>query len=184
MLTCPHCQKPLAEDAPSCPSCSLSLEGVTALLGPVPLLNRGLADTTDTLSRKQQKSIQSAITQFERTFPHSHLNIVVRELDPQFKLSTHLFWLFNTAGLSSSDSQFEKNQDLLLILDPATQRLGLMVGYGLEPFLSSEAITEFLASARPSLEAGQPAEALLGLARLLPRFLTKASAAARQSLGL
>lgn len=160
------------------------MEGATALLGPVPLLNRGLTDTTETLSEKKKKAIKAAIAEFERTFSQSNLNIVLRHLDPKFNLSTHLFWLFNTAGLSPTESKFEKNQDLLLALDPAIGRLGLMVGYGLEPYLESKAIAELLESARPQLEAGQAAEAILDLVKKLKVLLTEASQAAHQTLGL
>lgn len=184
MLTCPYCHKPLTENCPSCPACNLSVEGATTLLGPVPLLNIGLTDTTETLSEKQKKSINSAIRHFEHKVPRSRLNIVLRHFDPQYNLSTHLFWLFNTAGLSPTESQFEKNQDLLFALDPSNGRLGLMIGYGLEPFVPQQAITDLLESIRPLLETNNTADAILDLIKKLPAVLSKASQEARETLGL
>lgn len=183
MLTCPYCQKPVLEDSPSCPACSLSLQGANALLGPVPLLNRGLTDTTETLSDREKRSLKRAIAQLERTFPQSHLNIVLRHLEPKFNLSTHLFWLFNTAGLSPQEAKNEQNQDILLGLDPSNGRIGLMVGYGLEPFVPSEAITQLLECARTELEEGQFADALQLLVRKLIVLLTNASQQAHKALG-
>ncbi|MGJ8723625.1 MAG: hypothetical protein ACSHYB_03620 [Roseibacillus sp.] len=184
MLNCPYCQAPVLENSPSCPQCALSIEGATSLLGPVPLLNRGLTDTTEALSEKQRRTINSAIVRFERAFPESHLNIVLREFDPKFNLSTHLFWLFNTAGLSPQSSQNEANQDILLGLDPIHGRLGLMVGYGLEPFVTKETIAPLLEVSRPSLDEGKPAEATLQIVKKLSVLLRNASKHAHETLGL
>ena len=184
MLTCPYCQNPVLENSPSCPKCSLSIAGATTLLGPIPLLNRGLTDTTETLSEKEKRGIKSAITKFERTFPDSHLNIVLRDFASQFNLSTHLFWLFNTAGLSPQSSQNEANRDILMGLDPSNGRLGLMIGYGLEPFIPKEAIAPLLEVGRPLLEEGKAAEAIHQMTKQLAPLLRKASQEARETLGL
>ena len=184
MLTCPYCQNPVLENSPSCPKCALTIEGATTLLGPVPLLNRGLTDTTETLSNRENRSIKSAIMKFERTFFESHLNIVLREFDPKFNLSTHLFWLFNTAGLSPQSSQNEANQDILLGLDPRSGRIGLMVGYGLEPFVPQEAIATLLEGSRPLLEEGKTAEAIQQIIKKLSVLLRETSRQTRETLGL
>ena len=184
MLNCPYCQNPVLENSPSCPKCALSVEGATTLLGPIPLLNRGLTDTTETLSEKEKRNLKSVIVKFERTFSESHLNIVVRDYDAKFNLSTHLFWLFNTAGLSPQSSQNESNQDILLGLDPFNGRLGLMLGYGLEPFVPTDAITALLEESRPLLEEGKAAEAIQQAVKKLTVLLRKTSRHARETLGL
>lgn len=184
MLDCPFCQNPVLENSPSCPKCSLSIEGATALLGPVPLLNCGITDTTQTLSNKHRRHIKSATANFERSFPDSNLNIILRDFDPKYNLSTHLFWLFNTAGLSALSSKNEENQDILLGLDPSNGRLGLMVGYGLEAFIPKETVTALLETARPLLEQGKLAQAVLQVIKKLIVVLNNASAATYETLGL
>ncbi len=184
MLSCPYCQKPVREDDPACPSCSLSVEGASALLGPVPLLNRGLTNPNETLSPKEVSNLKRAITSFESQFPHSQLNIVVQNFDSKFNLSTHLFWLFNTAGLSSQQSKNEDNQDLLLALDTHNDRLGLMVGYGLEPFVQRVDIVALLEAAQTDLEQKKYHTAILTIVTKLPEFLRTACENAHQALGL
>lgn len=184
MLSCPYCQAQVEEDSPACSSCSLSVEGATTLLGPVPLLNRGLTDTTETLSNRQTRAIKAEISRFEKSHPQSNLNIVLRDFDPAFNLSTHLFWLFNTAGLSPQDLQNEKNQDVLIGLDPVQGRLGLMIGYGLEPFIPKDAIHSLLELARPQLEEGNPSEALTLVTQKLSTLFNNASRTAREALGI
>ncbi|WP_411844840.1 TPM domain-containing protein [Roseibacillus persicicus] len=174
----------MTEDALSCQSCSLTIEGAASLLGPVPLLNRGLTDTTETLSGRERRALEGAMTRFEKIHPASRLNIVVRSFEPEYNLATHLFWLFNTAGLSPSESQQEKNQDILIGVDPQQQRVALMVGYGLEPFLKKEEIVELLETARPLLEQGKLAEALQVVIRGLHPLLQQASIQAHEALGL
>ncbi|WP_189568321.1 TPM domain-containing protein [Roseibacillus persicicus] len=174
----------MTEDALSCQSCSLTIEGAASLLGPVPLLNRGLTDTTETLSGRERRALEGAMTRFEKIHPASRLNIVVRSFEPEYNLATHLFWLFNTAGLSPSESQQEKNQDILIGVDPHQQRVALMVGYGLEPFLKKEEIVELLETARPLLGQGKLAEALQVVIRGLHPLLQQASIQAHKALGL
>lgn len=184
MLTCPFCRKPVNEDDSACEACALSVEGANALLSPVPLLNRGLTDTTETLSEKEKKSLKKAIASFERAFPESHLNVVLRHFEPKFNLSTNLFWLFNSTGLSADEACLEANQDILLGLDPNNGRLGLMVGYGLEPYVPGEAITSLLQTAQPALEEGKTSEALHLLIRKLATLLSNSAQAARETLGI
>lgn len=184
MLTCPHCQNRIQEDSSTCPHCALSLEGAISLLGPVPLLNRGLTDSTQTLSEKQKKSVTTALKRLEQNFPAHKLNIAICHFDSKFDLSTQLFWLFNTAGLSPQTSQLDSNQDILLALDPENQRLGLMIGYGLEPFIPKEVIASLLELARPALEEDDPHNAILLIIKKLAVLLTNASQTARKTLGL
>ena len=59
-----------------------------------------------------------------------------------------------------------------------------MIGYGLEPFVPQQAITDLLESIRPLLETNNTADAILDLIKKLPAVLSKASQEARETLGL
>ena len=170
----------MEEKSPSCPQCSLSLQTCDAILGPVPLLNRGLTDLTESLNKGEAKDLKAVISRFEQAFPSSQLNIVLRDFNIDFNLPTQLFWLFNKSGLSPIDHKGAKNQDFLIGLDPSTGRLALTVGYGLEPFFKTDTIAELLESARPLLEKGKIAVALkqlIGeLSQTLPRLAREAQA--------
>lgn len=184
MLTCPYCQHRVQEDSPHCPSCSLSVKNAASILGPIPLLNPGLTDIVEILSKKQTKQIRSSISTFQSAFPYSQLSIVLHTFDPKFNLSTQLFWLFNSAGLSTEENQLEKNQDVLIGLDPASNRLGLIIGYGLEPYISQNSLSALLELARPDLEEGSPTKALQLVIKKLAALLNNSSQAAKEALGI
>ncbi len=184
MLICPYCRKAILEDSPSCPSCSLTIEGATKILGPVPLLNRGITDLTDSLSVKERKKVNRQLRRFESTLPGSELNILIKEFDPKYSLSTHLFWLFNTAGLSPEEKSQSNNQDLLLGIDPIHGHVAITVGYGLEPFLNADSMKRALEEARPFLEKGEYLNAINFIIQSLITLMIQAASNAAITMGL
>jgi uncharacterized membrane protein YgcG len=61
---------------------------------------------------------------------------------------------------------------VLLAVDPPKGRAGLMVGYGLEPFLGEEAHDHLVENAEPMWRARRFADGILGVLRGLDRLLT------------
>ena len=172
MIACPFCQTSLAETAPSCPRCNLDLQHTRALLGPVPLLSSsGLTDLTNSINPADEKAIKRASASFHRRFPQCRILIVIKEFAPQFPLGVHLFWLFNTAGLSGEDRKHGRNRDILLGLDPSATLAGLIVGYGLEPFLPQTALEHTLDCASPHLKSGKFAEGLITIIKQLAELM-------------
>jgi hypothetical protein len=164
VIDCPFCHAPLAETAPSCPRCNLDLQRTRGLLGPVPLLSpSGLTDLSQVLSAADEKSTRQATTAFHRRFPQCRILIIIKDFAPQFPLGVHLFWLFNTAGLSAEELKFGRNRDILIGVDPQQHHAGLIVGYGLEPFLPQTALERVLECATPHFKSGQVATGLTTL---------------------
>lgn len=133
----------------------------SALLGPIPRLAKGLNDTVALLDAPAGKKIQLALTHLASKFPQVDMHILIRHFDPQYPISTHLFWLFNQGEFCAEDQKGGKNHSILLALDPKHGRIGLIVGYGLEPFLPRKALDHTLEKAQPSLGASDYAKALL-----------------------
>ena len=52
------------------------------------------------------------------------------------------------------------NHDILLTIDPSNGRCSLMVGYGLEPYVSEQQLGQIVLTARAALEARQFANAI------------------------
>ena len=172
MIACPFCHTPLAETAPSCPRCTLDLQRTRALLGPVPRLSSsGLSDLTQSLTPADERAIHKATAAFHRRFPQCRILIVLSHFAPQFPLGVHLFWLFNTAGLSGQSSKHGHNRDILIGLDPGQKRSGLTVGYGLEPFLPQTALEQVLDSASPHFKADHIATGLTTLIAQLAQLM-------------
>ena len=160
-MQCPYCQASLTEASSECPSCQLSLQSVSALLGPVPRLGKGLIDTLSVIEKGQHKQIIRALDNLSDRFPQVEMHVLITKFDPQYPLSTHLFWLFNQGEFCASDRKDGENHSILLGLDPQQGRIGLIVGYGLEPFLAQKSLDHMLKKAQPSLGNTNPTKAIL-----------------------
>jgi len=99
-------------------------------------------------------------------------------------LEVQVFWLFNTAGLFAEDTKGGRNHGILLVLDPPHGRSGLMIGYGLEPFVSDEAMDRLLELAEPSWQRGDYPGGILVVLRNLGTLLESISAALPDALGI
>lgn len=183
-MQCPYCQAVLSETTEECPSCQLSLTSANALLGPAPRLYKGLNDTIGLLGNSGSKKIQSSLTNLTRKFPQVDMHVVVRDFDPQFPVSTHLFWLFNQGDLVADDRKGGKNRTILLSLDPRQGRIGLMVGYGLEPFLPRKALDHVLEKAQPSLDAADYTKAVIVVIESLDDLMSGVCEGLEETLGV
>lgn len=172
MIQCPYCQAALTETSAACPKCSLDLHRANAVLGPVPLLsNQGVTDLAGILRPKDDRPLLQALGEFHLRFPQSRATILFQRFDPEYPVATHLFWLFNTAQISGAESKHGANRDLLIGIDPDRKCAGLMIGYGLEPFLPQQALDHILVLALPNLEAGNYAEGALDILDRLSRLM-------------
>lgn len=162
-MQCPYCRTQLSETSEECTYCNLSLQSANALLGPVPRLAPGLNDTLSALSKASQQKITKRLAKLSRRFPQVRMHIITSEFDPKYSISTHLFWLFNQGIFCTSDRKGGENHSILLGLDTVQRRVGLIVGYGLEPFLSQKSLDQVLEKAQPLLDKGNYSEAVLAI---------------------
>ena len=183
-MQCPYCQASLTETSAECPSCQLSLESVNALLGPVPRHQKGLNDNLAALEKRQQRKINSALARISRRFPQVEMHVLIKQFDPQYPISTHLFWIFNQGDFCASNRKGGKNHSILLGLDPKQGRIGLIVGYGLEPFLPQKALDHVLEKAQPSLGSGDLAKAILAVIDSLAELMEGICDGLADTLGL
>lgn len=162
MIQCPYCNTPLTETTPQCPGCKLDIERANAVMGPIPLLSdSGLTDLVRILTPADDKAIHRTIQSFQRRFPQCRLHVLINKFADTFPPASHLFWLFNSAGLSRTESRRGNNRDILLGVDPGQQWAGLIIGYGLEPFLGQEALDHILERASPRLQSGETGLAII-----------------------
>lgn len=170
-MQCPYCRSPLNENSKECPSCLLSLYTANSLLAPLPRTARGLTDTVGVLEKGADKKINRALNALERKFPQVDMHVLLRKFDGQFPLSTHLFWLFNQGDFCADNQKGGKNHAILLGLDPKSGKIGLIVGYGLEPFLPVKALDHTLEKAQPSLASGDFAQAIITVIEALSHLM-------------
>ena len=155
VIQCPYCRTALTEASPACPSCQLDLERANKVMGPIPLLSgSGLTVLTQSLDGAGERPMIRRLQAFHRRFPQCRVHVLVARFPEAFPPASYLFWLFNSGGLSEAGHIRGKNRDLLVGIDPFLQNAGLIVGYGLEPFLSQAALDRTVAEAVPKLQAG------------------------------
>jgi|TARA_B110000908_G_scaffold44420_1_gene54070 hypothetical protein len=112
------------------------------------------------------------------------IHVLLQKFDRQYPIATHLFWLFNQGGFCASDRKGGKNHSILLGLDPKQGRIGLIVGYGLEPFLPRKALDHTLEKAQPSLGAADLTQATLTVIDSLDQLMEGICDGLGETLGI
>ena len=170
-MQCPYCRAPLTETSKECPSCQISLHSANALLGPVPGFGKGLTDELHVIEKGSDKKIRRALETLTKRFPQVDMHVLVKKFDRQYPIGTHLFWLFNQGDFCPSDRKGGKNHSILLGLDPKQGKIGLIVGYGLEPFLPQKALDHTLEKAQPCLGNADYTQAILTVITALDQLM-------------
>ncbi|MBK1830476.1 TPM domain-containing protein [Verrucomicrobiaceae bacterium R5-34] len=183
-MQCPYCRAPLTETIKECPSCLLSLHTANSLLGPLPRTVRGLTDNLGVLEKGDGQKINRALTEIGRKFPQVNMHVLLSHFAPKFPIATHLFWLFNQGDFCASESKGGRNHDILLGIDAKHGTIGLIVGYGLEPFLPMKALDHTLEKAQPSLAGGQYAQAILTVIQGLDHLMEGVCSGFNDTLGI
>lgn len=183
-MQCPYCRTLLTETTKECPSCLLSLHTANSLLGPLPRTVRGLTDTAGVLDKGADQKINRVLAEIGRKFPQVNIHVMLSVFDPKFPISTHLFWLFNHGEFCATESKGGKNHDLLLGLDAKNGKIGLIVGYGLEPFLPAKALDHTLEKAQPSLAAEDYTQAILTVITALDHLMEGVCSGFKDTLGI
>lgn len=149
-MRCPYCQTVLTETAQECPGCRMNLSRAAALLGPVPRLEKGISDSIGTLSDKNRSRLHKRIKVIEQRFPQITLQITCHCFPLEHPFSLYVFWIFNMGGIETATEKAGDNHTIMLTLDPVSGNSSIMVGYGLEPFLSEPALNHLLEVAEPA----------------------------------
>lgn len=183
-MRCPYCRAALEENSAECPSCKLTLNRAASLLGAVPRIAPGLSDAAVILSPREIKRLGARIHEMKRRFPQVTLHIIVRDVPTNHPFDLYLFWLFNNANLSEEAHKGGENRDILLLLDHVQNRVGMIVGYGLEPFLREEALDHLLEMAEPAFREQRWMDGFLSIIDGLDQLLEAAAIELQEALGI
>ena len=183
-MRCPYCRTPLTEHSPECPACRLTLDRAATLLGPIPRMLPGIGDLAGLLRTGDKKRIRRAITRIEWNFPQVHFHLLVHSFSAEHPFELNVFWFFNSGGISGEHEKGGKNHTILLAIDPDQAKAALMVGYGLEPFVSSAAIDQILQQAGPDLATGNWTAATIRVIEATERLLESSSISVAEGFGL
>jgi hypothetical protein len=170
--------------SPECPSCRLTFDRASALLGPMPRIGPGISDLAHALPKGDAKKITKALHRLTWTFPQVSLHVLLHLFPTEHPFDLHVFWIFNGGGLSPESLKGGENRAILLTLDPAQEKSALMVGYGLEPYLGDEALDHLLELSEPAWRAGEWTRGILELIAGLDRSLESAALEVANGFGL
>ncbi|MGC4014615.1 MAG: hypothetical protein QM755_08895 [Luteolibacter sp.] len=149
-MLCPFCRSPLDPGAPECPACRVTFPRTSALLGVLPRLSTGISDGSHRLTPAETAKLLKAKDVLERKFPQVTLQVVIYSFPQEHPFGLHVFWVFNAASFAGDAHRGVENHTILLAIDPDRAEGALMVGYGLESFVSREALDHLLELAGPA----------------------------------
>lgn len=179
-MKCPSCATPLATPEPRCPECKLSLQRLDMKFGLVPRHSRYLSDRSHRLTLPEMKSLRHELRLFEKKFPQILFAVLLTELPTNHPVHEYAFWMANRARFSSLEKTRSDNYDLLLVIDTASDMAALVAGYGLEPYVSEDDLTEVLEALARPLRAGDWAGGIHACIQALISKLRECCANARQ----
>lgn len=133
-----------------CPVCRVTFPRASALLGVVPRLTRGIADSGRKLSVSETGAIQKAMAALMKKFPQLFVQVVIHSFPAEHPFGLHAFWLFNAGSFAGDTRRGANNHTVLLVIDPQRAESAIMVGYGIEALVSEEALEYFQELAAPA----------------------------------
>ena len=182
-MRCPFCQNPCHEETAECSHCGFSLPKLDQYLGQPPALRKGITDRVDGLNGKDVTLINSAISRLEKRFPQVGFSVLLDHVKPDVPLHLYAFWIFNRSTLCASVATGAVNRDVLLTIDVPGRRSSLMIGYGLEPFMSAAHLTEVLDAGSTRFASGNYGAAILVVIDKLEQLLRSLHTSLRKTYG-
>lgn len=171
-MRCPYCKSAVETSPATCPRCGISLEKVIRFFGAVPPIIDGISDDAGVFTVHGKRRIKSAAVELAIRFPQTGFTVVTSALPKDTSIGVYAFWIFNEASVTRKVDRGSNNFGILLTLDPTYGRSSLMVGYGLEPYLSETDLDEIIAAAKPFFEMGKYASGVERVIDALRETLT------------
>ena len=125
------------------------MDKASQFFGTAPRLTEGVSDIAAVLSPRDNRRLHGAIQAFERRFPQVGFTAAFMAVAPGVPLQSYAFWIFKRCALGGETATGGMNRHVFLLIDTTGQRSALMTGYGLEPFVSKQALTACLQSGLP-----------------------------------
>ncbi|BCU75504.1 hypothetical protein llg_02190 [Luteolibacter sp. LG18] len=123
------------------------------------------------LSSAELGKVKRAIDTLERKFPQVTVQVVIHTFPPEHPFGLHAFWVFNAASFAGDSHRGAENHTILLMIDPGRIEGSLMVGYGLEPYVTHEALDHLLELAGPAWALQRWGDGILTVISGLDRLL-------------
>jgi uncharacterized membrane protein YgcG len=145
-MKCPSCFSLLVAATPQCPHCKLTLRRLDIKFGIVPRHSVWLTDRTRRLPKREIRQLRRLLRLFHGKFPQSIFSAFLTKRLPG-SIAEYTFWVVNRARVGRVHSVAGNNFDLILGIDVDACSAALMIGYGLEHYLTEHDLERVLAGA-------------------------------------
>ncbi|MDQ2825285.1 MAG: TPM domain-containing protein [Verrucomicrobiota bacterium] len=159
-MKCPSCSIPFSGPALKCPNCNLTLQQLDTKFGALPLHSRFLTDRTGQLPLRAIAKLRQLLSLFERKFPQSLFSVFIIGPVQGGTISEYTFWLANRGRFNSLEATAGENFDLLLGIDTRAREAALVIGYGLESYLTERDLQQALTEAAHAFRVGDYARGI------------------------
>ena len=170
-MRCPACRNEIHEGDAACTACGFTLAALDPHLGIPPQPTPPVVDLARVLSSSARRTLVEATRRAEQHFPDIHAVVILADVPANLSPELYAFWLFNRTGLFSEVEKGGDNHGVLLLLDTQSARCAVMIGYGLEPLMTTLALETALTAATPYLMKQNYASAGLAFFREFERQL-------------
>ena len=145
-MKCPSCLGLLPTATPQCPHCKLTLRRLDIKFGIVPRHSVLLTDRTGRLPKREARELRRLLQSFHGKFPQSLFSVFLRRQLPG-SIAEYTFWVANRGRFGKVHTVAGNNFDIVLGLDVDACAVALLIGYGLEQYLTERDLERALASA-------------------------------------
>lgn len=146
-MKCPSCLTALTAPLPQCPVCGLTVERLDTKFGALPRHMQFFTDRSNSLPMRGMNEIRDLLELFNRKFPQSLFSAFVLPELKNGTIAEYTFWLANRGRFNPDDPLGADNFDLLLGVDLHRRAAALLVGYGLENYLTEQDLDNALMQA-------------------------------------
>ena len=157
-MKCPSCLEPLTQAPAECPRCGLTLQRLDEKFGAIPRQSPFLTDQTGRLGSTADR-VRKHLRSFHGSFPQCFFSVLLTS-GVADSISEYTFWLANRGRFGKLEAVGSANFDLLLGIDVGRKTAALVVGYGLEAYLSERDLERALAGASAAFWAGDYASGI------------------------
>jgi uncharacterized membrane protein YgcG len=166
-VACPGCYFALKDAVPSCPHCGYDAWSCVEKFPWIPPPLERIMDVDDRLAPEERTQIEKSAEVIEQSFPQVRIHVCLGRLHPDTDPREFGFWLFNASVPPDDEAASHRPWSILLVIDRASRRASLTLGYGLDPFLSDRRLTACLESAAGDFTLGRYGQGTLTCLRRL-----------------
>ena len=173
-VACPGCHLALKDPAPNCPQCGYNGWSCVEKFPWIPPPLERFMDVDGRLSPDDLAMMNKVIEPIESNLPQVRIHVCLARLHAETDPREFGFWLFNASVPPDAEATSHRPWGILLVIDRASRRASLTIGYGLDPFLSDRKLTACLEAAQHDYARGRYGHGTATCLRKLHTALTTA----------